>query len=67
MSSVLRKFSVSGWTGDVRAGAVALDQVAEHRAGADGGQLLGIADQHEPGLRPQRLEQPAHHGQLDHR
>ena len=51
----------------LRAGAVALDQVAEHRAGADGGQLLGIADQHEPGLRPQRLEQPAHHGQLDHR
>ena len=67
MSSLLRKFSVSGCDRGVRAGAVARDQVAEHRAGADRGELLRVADQHQPGLRPQRLEQPAHHRQLDHR
>ena len=43
------------------------DDVAEHRAGLDRGQLPGVADEHEPGVGAQRLDQPGHQRQRDHR
>ena len=43
------------------------DQVGEHRAGLDRGELVGVADQDQPGVGPHRLEQPGHHRQRDHR
>ena len=42
-------------------------EVAQHRSGLDGRQLVGVAHQHEPGLRAHRVEQPGHHRQGDHR
>ena len=67
MSSLLRKFVVSARDRRLGLDLVALDQVAQHRPGADRGQLLRVADQDQPRLGPHRLEQPAHHGELDHR
>ena len=46
---------------------VALHEVAEDGARADGRELVRVADQHQPGVGAQRLEQPTHHHQLDHR
>ena len=43
------------------------DDVAEDGARLDRGQLPGVADQHEPGLRPHRLHQPRHERERDHR
>ena len=57
----------SAATALVGARAEPLDQVGEHRAGLDGGELVGVADQHQPGLRAHRLEQPGHHRQRHHR
>ena len=42
-------------------------EVGEHRAGVDRGELVGVADQHQPGVRADRLEQPRHHRQRHHR
>ena len=44
-----------------------LHEVGEHRPGLDRGELVGVADQDQPGLGPHRLEQPGHHRQRDHR
>ena len=41
--------------------------VAEHRPGLDRRQLAGIADEHQPCLRPHRLDQPRHQRERDHR
>ena len=43
------------------------DDVAEDGARLDRGQLPGVADEDEPGLRAHRLEQPGHLGERDHR
>ena len=45
----------------------AVDEVAEDGAGLDGGELVGVADEDEPGPLAQRLEQPGHHRQRHHR
>ncbi len=42
-------------------------QVAQHRAGLDRGELVGVADQHQPAVVPQRLGEPGHQGQRHHR
>ena len=39
------------------------DDVAEHGAGLDRSQLLGVADEHQPGVGPDRLDQPGHERQ----
>ena len=49
------------------ASAEAVDQVGEHRARLDRGQLARVADQDQPGVGADRLEQPGHHRQRDHR
>ena len=43
------------------------DDVAEHRAGLDRGELAGVADEHEPRVGPHRLDEPRHQRQRDHR
>jgi hypothetical protein len=43
------------------------DDVAEHGAGLDGGQLAGVADEHEAGVGPDRLDEARHERQRDHR
>ncbi len=43
------------------------DQIAEHGAGLDRRQLLGVPDQDQPGLGPHRGEQPGHQRERDHR
>jgi hypothetical protein len=43
------------------------DDVAEHGAGLDRRQLPGVADQHEPCLRPDGLDQPRHLRERHHR
>ena len=45
----------------------ARDEVGEHRAGVDRGQLVGVADEHQSGVGTQRLEQPCGHRQRHHR
>ena len=45
----------------------ALDQVGQHRAGLDRGQLVGVADQEQPGVGTHRLEQAGHHRERHHR
>ena len=47
--------------------AEAVDQVGQHGARLDGGELTGVADQHQPGVRTDRLEQAGHHRERDHR
>ena len=42
-------------------------EVAEHRAGLDRRELVRVADQHQPGVRAHRLEQPGHQRQRHHR
>ncbi len=46
---------------------VAVHDVAEHGAGLDGRQLVGVAHEYEPRLGPQSLQEPRHHRQRDHR
>ena len=43
------------------------DDVAEHGAGLDRGQLAGIADEHEPRVGPHRLDEARHQRQRHHR
>jgi hypothetical protein len=43
------------------------DDVAEHGARLDRGKLSRVTDEHEPRLRPERLEQPRHQRQGHHR
>ena len=47
--------------------AETVDEVAEHRAGLDRRQLVGVPDEHEPRVRRHRLEQPGQQGQRHHR
>ena len=51
----------------VVAPAEPVDQVGEHRTRLDRGELVGVADQHQPGVGAHRLEQPGHHRQRHHR
>ena len=41
--------------------------VAQHRAGLDRGELVRVADEHQPRVGAHGLEQPRHLGQRDHR
>ena len=41
--------------------------VGQHGAGLDRGQLVRVADQHQPRGRPDRLDQPGHQGERHHR
>jgi len=41
--------------------------IAQHRPGFDGGQLILVAQENHPRLRTQRLEQFGHEGQIHHR
>ncbi len=41
--------------------------VGQHGAGLHRGELVGIADQHQPSVRTNGLQQPGHHGQRHHR
>ncbi len=43
------------------------DQVAEHRSGLDGGELVGVADQDQLGVGAHCFQQPGHQRQRDHR
>ena len=43
------------------------DEVGQHGARLHGGELVGVTDQHQPGVGPHRLEQPRHHRQRHHR
>ena len=43
------------------------DDVAEHRAGLDRGELARVADEDQPRLAPDRLGQPGHQRERDHR
>ena len=54
-------------TGRVGRALEAGDEVGEHGTGLDRRQLVGVADQHQPGVGAHRLEQPGHHRQRDHR
>jgi hypothetical protein len=42
------------------------DDVTEHGARLDRGKLTRVADEHEPGVRPKRLDQPRHERQRNH-
>ncbi|MPM65913.1 hypothetical protein SDC9_112817 [bioreactor metagenome] len=41
--------------------------VGEHRARLHRGELVGVADEQQPGVRPGGLQQPGHQRQRDHR
>ena len=43
------------------------DDVAEHRAGLDRGELARVADEDQPRLAPDRLGEPGHQRERDHR
>ena len=43
------------------------DDVAEHGAGLDRGELTRVADEDQPGLAPDGLGQPSHQGERHHR
>ena len=51
--------------GDRRVGYVdePIDEIGKHRTGLHRGQLVRVAHQDQPGVRPNRLQQPGHHGQ----
>ncbi len=55
--------------GDAHAGLLLhrLDEVREHRARLHRGELERVADQDQPAAEPDRLQQPGHHRQRDHR
>ncbi len=44
-----------------------LDQVGEHGSRLHRGELVGVTDEHQPRVGADRLEQPRHHRQRDHR
>ncbi len=41
--------------------------IAQHRTRFDRGQLIAIAEEDDPGMRRQGVNQTRHHGQVDHR
>ena len=47
-------------------GLQGVDQIAQHRAGADRAELLGVADQQHAGRLGQGLEHRAQEGQINH-
>jgi hypothetical protein len=47
--------------------AVAGDDVVQDGARLDGRQLVGVSEEHEPRVRADRLDEPGHHRQRDHR
>ena len=71
----VRRHRLAGHRGELVAGCLAhaealrgrADDVAEHGAGLHRGQLLGVADQDEPGFGTHRLDQAGHHRERDHR
>ena len=53
--------------GSAVAGGQPGDQVREHGTGLDGRELVGVTDQEQPGVGPDRLQEPGHHRQRHHR
>ena len=61
--------SASSWRacgGMAGPSAAGPDDVAQHGAGLDRGQLLGVAHQHQPRIGADRLQQSRHQRQRDH-